>query len=144
MIFLLSPSILELTATVSSLLPANPERLGRFVPPNDAQASLETRARSYLAVNCAHCHTQNGGGNSAMNFDWLIPLERMRAVGERPQHGDFGIVDARVIAPGASGRSVIMPRIAMRGPGQMPPVGSRVPDAEGLRLLADWIASLPE
>jgi mono/diheme cytochrome c family protein len=132
------------TPPLSALLPREPSQLGRFTPPGDATASLETRARSYLAVNCAHCHTINGGGNSAINFDWLAPVDRMRAIGEPPQHGHFDLTDARVIAPGAAGRSVIIPRVAMRGPGQMPPVGSRVPDTEGVRLLAEWIASLRE
>jgi glucose/arabinose dehydrogenase len=113
------------TPATSALLPRAPERLGKFAAPHDAHAPLESRARNYLAVNCAHCHTQNGGGNSAMNFDWLVPVERMRAIGEAPQHGDFGLADARVIARGAPGRSVLIPRIAMRGPSQMPPVGIR-------------------
>ena len=130
------------TPVTTTLLPRNPENLARFTSPADAQAAVEPRARSYLAVNCAHCHTLNGGGNSAINFDWTLPLDRMRAIGEPPQHDTFGLADARVIAPGAADRSVILPRVAMRGPGQMPPVGSRVPDAEGVRLLAEWIASL--
>ncbi|HUR56218.1 MAG TPA: hypothetical protein VM029_00810 [Opitutaceae bacterium] len=127
---------------VTSLLPRSPERLGRFAPAGDTGASLETRARNYLGANCAHCHVVNGGGNSAINFDWLIPVERMRTVGEPPQHGDFGLADARIVAPGAPERSVILQRVVMRGPGQMPPVGSRVPDSEGVRLLAEWIGSL--
>ena len=129
-------------APISTLLPRAPGKLGRFTSPTDSAAALETRARTYLAVNCAHCHTTNGGGNSPMNFDPLIPLERTRAIDEPPQHGDFELADARVIAPGAPGRSVILPRVAMRGPGQMPPVGSRTPDADGVRLLMEWIAAM--
>ena len=120
------------------------ERLLRFVTADDPQAPLEARARSYLAVNCSHCHTPDGGGNSPMNFDWQVPVERMRAIGERPQHGDFGLNDARIIAPGDAGRSVMLPRVALRGPGQMPPVGTRIPDAEGMRLLVEWIQSRRE
>ncbi len=130
------------TAVASSLLPRSPNRLRKFSAANDPQATPEERARSYLAVNCAHCHTLNGGGNSAMNFDWLMPLERMRAIDEPPQHGDFGLPNARVIAPGAAGRSVVIPRIAIRGPGQMPPVGTRAGDPDGVRVLAEWIATL--
>ncbi|MDO8540644.1 MAG: PQQ-dependent sugar dehydrogenase [Opitutaceae bacterium] len=129
-------------SVTSSLLPRNPDRLLRFAKPGDIAAPLESRARSYLAANCAHCHTINGGGNSAMNFDWLMPLDRMNALGERPQHGDFGMADARVIAPGAAGQSVIIPRIALRGPGQMPPVGTRTADSAGVRLLVEWIGSM--
>jgi glucose/arabinose dehydrogenase/mono/diheme cytochrome c family protein len=130
------------TPVATTLLPRPLAQLSRFVVPGDASASLEARARSYLGVNCAHCHTLNGGGNSMMNFDWNVPLDRMRALDQPPEHGDFGIPNARVIAPGAAGRSVLIPRIAMRGPGQMPPVGTRAGDPEGVKLLAEWIASL--
>ncbi|MBL9199627.1 MAG: PQQ-dependent sugar dehydrogenase [Opitutaceae bacterium] len=129
-------------AAVSPLLPRAPEGLARLAAPGDSNASLDVRARSYLAVNCAHCHTVSGGGNSAMNFEWGVPAERMQALGERPEHGDFGLPDARVIAAGAAGRSVILPRMGARGPGQMPPVGSRVPDPDGVRVIAEWIQSL--
>lgn len=119
-----------------------PSPLPRLVPASAKDADLEARARSYLAVNCAHCHTQNGGGNSAMSFGWAVPRERMQTINEIPQHGDFGLPDARIVAPGAPGRSVLVPRVAMRGPGQMPPVGTRASDAEGLQLLVEWIQSL--
>jgi glucose/arabinose dehydrogenase len=130
------------SASSSPLLPRNLNRLRRFVA-NDAQANLEARARSYLGANCAHCHTLYGGGNSAMEFDWLSPREQMRTIGERPVHGDFGLPDARVVAPGAAARSVIVSRVSVRGPGQMPPIGTRLPDPFGTRLLVEWIQSLP-
>ena len=132
------------TAVAASLLPRSPEHLRQLPALGDESASLELRARSYLGVNCAHCHTINGGGNSAMEFDSQLPRERMRAIDEKPQHGDFGVKDARVIAPGAPDRSVLIPRIVMRQPGQMPPVGTRTPDAEGIRVIVEWIASLKE
>ncbi len=130
-------------AVASSLLPRMPERMDGYARPGDTTAPLEARARTYLAVNCAVCHAPSGGGNSAMNFEWGVPNARMQAIGEPPQHGDFGIRDARVIAPGAAGRSVVMPRMGVRGPGQMPPVASRAGDAEGLRVIVEWIQSLP-
>jgi len=77
-----------------------------------------------------------------MDFEWTTPVDRMHAVGEPVQHGDFGIADARVIAPGAPGRSVLVPRMGVRGQGQMPPVASRVGDAAGLRLMVEWIQTL--
>lgn len=128
---------------VSGLLPAAPARLDRYAPPADAAASLEARARSYLAVNCSSCHSPSGGGNSAMNFEWRVSANQMQAINEPPQHGDFGIPDARVIAPGAAAHSVLVPRMGMRGPGQMPPVATRLSDTAGLRVLIEWIQSLP-
>lgn len=127
---------------VSTLLPRAPERMLRYAKAGDTAAPLELRARSYLAVNCSVCHAPSGGGNSAMNFEWGVPRERMQAIDEVPQHGDLGIQNARVIAPGTAGRSVIVPRMGIRGPGQMPPVASRAGDAEGLRVIVEWIQSL--
>lgn len=131
-------------ATAVALLPRAPAQMRRLAVATDAQASLEQRARSYLAINCAHCHTTSGGGNSAMNFDPATPTNRMRAIGEPAVHGDFGLAGAQVIAAGAAGRSVLITRMALRSAGQMPPVVSRTPDPEGVKLLAEWIQSLKE
>jgi glucose/arabinose dehydrogenase len=60
---------------VSPLLPRDPAHLAKFVPANDAQASLETRARSYLGANCAHCHTLYGGGQQRHGIRLAHPPE---------------------------------------------------------------------
>jgi mono/diheme cytochrome c family protein len=129
------------TPSTSPLFPRNLDRLRRFARADDTNVDLEKRARSYLGANCAHCHTLYGGGNSAMEFDWLVLADEMHAF-DRPLHGDFGLPDARVIAPGDAARSVLVPRISTRGPGQMPPVGTRAADPAGTRLLVEWIESL--
>jgi len=130
------------TPVVSSLLPRAPERLRRFVRADDVSAPVATRARSYLGANCAHCHTLYGGGNSVMDFDWLLPDDKMHAFDQPPQHGDLGLPGARIILPGDPGRSVLIPRVTLRGPRQMPPVGTLQPDAAGVALLVEWIAGL--
>ncbi|PAW66293.1 MAG: hypothetical protein B9S34_08385 [Opitutia bacterium Tous-C1TDCM] len=127
---------------VTTLLPRAPAELGRYAAIGDETADLGRRARSYLAVNCAPCHVPSGGGNSAMNFDWGVSAARMQAIDAVPMHGELGLPEARVIAPGAAGRSVLVPRVALRGPGQMPPVASRVGDAEALRMLVAWIEGM--
>jgi putative heme-binding domain-containing protein len=129
-------------APATALLPRAPDKLARMAPANAPSASLEVRARSYLAVNCSHCHTVSGGGNSAMNFEWGVPPDRMAALGERPEHGDLGLPDARVIAPGDPARSVLLYRLATEGRGHMPYLGSRLVDTRGLLLVRDWIAGL--
>src|SRR5207247_9742499 len=50
---------------------------------------------------------------------------------------------ARVIAPGDPYRSVLFYRISTEGSGRMPHLGSRLADEAGLRLVRDWIRSLP-
>ncbi|MDB6173877.1 MAG: hypothetical protein JWL59_3188 [Chthoniobacteraceae bacterium] len=131
-------------SALSPLLPCDPSHLARFNAVNDPHASLEKRARSYLGVNCAHCHTLYGGGNSVMDFDWLVAPKAMHALNQLPQHGGFGLPDPRVIAPGSAARSVMISRVSTRGPGQMPPLGTRAGDPDGVRLLVEWIESLPK
>lgn len=127
----------------ASRLPKAPEDLPRFPRIADARIPLEDRARTYLAVNCAHCHVSDGGGNSAMNMTVGLKLSETRLVDEPPQHGTFGAKDARIIAPSKPGRSVLVTRMALRIPGQMPPLGSLRADIDGVRLLTEWISSLP-
>ena len=49
---------------------------------------------------------------------------------------------ARVMAPAAPYRSVLLYRMAKLGRGRMPHFGSQIVDRPGLQLIHDWIASL--
>jgi len=118
----------------------------RHVDPYDITAPLADRARSYLAVNCAHCHTPEGGGNTLMNLTAGVAPDQQHLIDAPPQHGAFGltgVADARLIAPGNAGRSVLPIRVSLRGPGQMPPVGTLAADPAGIQLLLEWLQSLP-
>ncbi|MCP5815821.1 hypothetical protein NL365_27950, partial [Klebsiella pneumoniae] len=42
------------------------------ISPDEEQYSVEARARSYLAVNCAYCHQE--GGSAAANWDGRAAL----------------------------------------------------------------------
>ncbi len=108
----------------------------------DTNATLEARARAYLAVNCAHCHVHEGGGNSAMDLAAGTELKNTRLVDALPQHGTLNLRNARIIAPGAPSRSVLVTRTALRIPGQMPPLGTIRPDTEATKLFMQWIASM--
>jgi putative heme-binding domain-containing protein len=114
-----------------------------MVAPYDASADLNTRARSWLHVNCSHCHRENAGGAvvSFMNFE--LPLEKCRLVDAKPTQGEFGIPDARVIAPGDPYHSILLYRISKCGTGKMPYLGANVTDEAGLTLIREWIASMP-
>jgi putative heme-binding domain-containing protein len=104
---------------------------------------LESRARSYLHANCAHCHRFGGGGGSVvLELDISKSLKETGILDVRPKQGDFGIADARIIAPGDPGRSVLLYRMAKFGRGRMPHLGSEWPDAEGIELINEWICSL--
>ena len=124
-------------------LPAREPDRKRMVDPYDATAPLETRARSYLEVNCAICHVGAGGGNAKMELGFGNTLEGLHVIGDKPVHSSLGIEDARLVAPGDPGRSILYARITRRGGDQMPPLVSTEVDKEGARMIADWIKSLP-
>ena len=121
----------------------SPEELPRFVDPSDTAADINQRARTYLHVNCAHCHKNGGGGSAYVHLPQDLPLAETKSVGVRPSQGTFGIHDARIIAPGDPFRSVLYFRMAKLGSGHMPHIGAAVVDLPGLELIHDWIRQLP-
>ncbi|MFM7099884.1 MAG: PQQ-dependent sugar dehydrogenase [Verrucomicrobiota bacterium] len=113
-----------------------------LVDPYDESAAVEARARSWLHVNCAPCHRWGAGGAVAAFFNANEPLEKMRVVDVKPTRGDFGIADARVVAPGDPARSVAWYRINTESSGHMPMIGPRRVDERGSAVVAHWIRQL--
>jgi glucose/arabinose dehydrogenase len=143
MLALISPSEAQRPPPKNSpLLARAVEALPRIANPHDTVASLNERARAYLHANCSHCHARNAGGNSLMQLASDIAEENMSIFNVVPMHATFGIEDARIVAPGSAPKSVMVHRTVLRGPGQMPPVGTMLPDGAGVNLLAQWIESL--
>lgn len=119
--------------------------LPRFTASDDNTQSLEIRARSYLAVNCAPCHQPGGGGGGTWDVRAHLTTEAtgmIRGVLNNP-HGD---PENRIIAPGDTAHSMAVTR--MQGPvglNRMPQIGNRVTDTVGVDLLTQWIeADLPD
>ena len=111
--------------------------------PSDETEPFDRRARSYLHANCAHCHRFGGGGGQVvLELDFSKPLKETASSTLRPRQGDFGMPDARIVAPGDPHRSVLFYRMAKFGRGRMPHLGSEWPDEEGLDLMDGWICSL--
>lgn len=118
--------------------------LQKMVDPTDRDQQIELRAKSYLAANCAHCHRRGGGGTVAMDLAYSTPTSESHLINEEPAQGKFNIENARVIAPGAPERSVLLYRMITTGSGHMPKLWSRDNDREGLLLLADWIRGMSD
>jgi hypothetical protein len=129
---------------VTTLLPRNPEHMRRLADPSDRMENLDSRARSYLQANCAHCHVQEGGGNSLIDLEFTTLLAKTRTVDARPQHHTFDIADARLIAPGFPERSILLHRMATREAGHMPPLATSRVDDGAVELLREWILQLPK
>lgn len=131
----LEPAVPQRAPAKVPLLPTAPEKLPRL-----ASDTVEARARAYLHANCSHCHVRNGGGNSP--FQFASHITDMEVKNAAPTHGDFGIADAKVVAPGAPERSLLIYRTILRGPGQMPPLGTLMTDGGGVAALVEWVKGM--
>jgi putative heme-binding domain-containing protein len=114
-----------------------------IINPHETGEDLTARARSYLHVNCAHCHQFGGGGSVNLELKYETPLDKTLVVNVKPVQGTFGIPDGRILAPGDPYRSLLYYRMAKQGRGRMPHIGSELVDGPGLRLVGDWIRQLP-
>jgi uncharacterized repeat protein (TIGR03806 family) len=126
----------------SAPLPDTPGNLPRLEDPYGS-GPLPERARSYLHTNCAQCHRPGGptpaGG---MDLRYGTALADMGICDTPPQSGDLGIANARLLAPGDPGRSVLPARMDRRDAFGMPPLASLEVDVDGVALVADWIAGV--
>ena len=123
--------------------PDKPRPALALTDPRDSASDLNLRARSYLHVNCSHCHQFGAGGTADLDLRYETALEQTKTLGVRPVQGAFGIAGANIISPGAPYRSALLYRLAKLGPGRMPHIGSDVTDENGLNLIHDWIQHLP-
>lgn len=123
------------------LLASRPETKAKpLVNPYDVTAKLDDRARSYLHVNCSHCHQFNAGGVATIALGREVGLQEMGLLNARPAQGTFGLADARIVAPGDPFASILLYRIAKTGSGRMPRIGSQHVDEAGVQLIRDWIS----
>jgi uncharacterized repeat protein (TIGR03806 family) len=120
----------------------DPALRSALVDPADASAALGARARAYLHTNCAHCHRPNGPTGVSIDLRFATALSATAACDAQPQAGDLGLANARLIAPGAPERSVLLERMSRRDAQAMPPLASNLVDAAGVGVIRDWIASL--
>ena len=115
--------------------------LARLAPSTDSKSSLEDRARSYLDANCANCH-RPGGTVAEFDARYDIPLAKQNLVGA-PVLIDEGIDGALAIAPNDVWRSIVFNRLNRLDGARMPPLAHSELDQEGIKLLRQWIESLP-
>lgn len=108
---------------------------------SDAGASVTDRVRGYLHSNCSHCHRAGHPLRVSIDLRFDTPLGEM-GVCNPPEQGDLGIVDARVVAPGAPERSVLLARMNTLGEERMPRLGTSVIDREAVDLVGAWIRGL--
>jgi len=110
----------------------------------DKSLPLEARARTYLDINCSHCHNPGGAADtSGLNLKpdasgpamgrCKSPIAAGGGSGGRP----FDIV------PGHPEQSITVFRMETTDPGaMMPELGRSTAHEEGVALIAEWIAEM--
>lgn len=112
---------------------------------NPSTGTLDHRARAYLEVNCAHCHSPIGPArNSGLHLNieetkpyhlgtYKTPVAAGKGTGGRL----YGIV------PGKPDESIMEYRMRTIKPGEiMPEFGKSMVHREGLALIRDWITQM--
>ena len=113
---------------------------------SDLNLSVDTRARAWLEVNCAHCHSPEGPAKTSGLFlmaGVTNPLEL--GVGKAPVaagKGSGGLLYD--IVPNKPDQSILFFRISSNDPGiMMPELGRSIIHQEGVELIRQWILEMP-
>ncbi|MEM6690959.1 MAG: hypothetical protein AAF664_16140 [Planctomycetota bacterium] len=94
-------------------------------------------------MNCSSCHRPAGGAATNLDLRWKRSLEQTNALDQPPLQGDFGLPDARILAPGHPECSVLLYRAMTSGAGAMPKLAHHDLPPEALSVLWEWISSMP-
>lgn len=111
----------------------------------DNAAPLDARARTWLDVNCAHCHRKEGPASNSglfLTFGEEDPVKI--GVRKRPVAAGKGSGGrAFDILPGDPDASILLYRVESTEPGvMMPELGRHLGDPEAVVLLRKWIADM--
>ena len=109
----------------------------------DENANLQDRAKAYLDVNCAHCHSDGGAGAlSGLRLEyWRKDIDYSHGVCNSSHGWRGGGFD---IWPGDGEISSIPIRMRHTDPkDRMPPIGRSLVDEQAAALVSSWIDSLP-
>jgi len=97
----------------------NPASFSRLPDSHNTSFSIPERARAYLDVNCAHCHSQNGkASGTGLYFGYDLPLSETNITNKKNQIKN------------------------MMSAGDMPRLGTTIIDEESLSLIKAYIKSL--
>ena len=103
---------------------------------------LERAARSYLDINCGHCHSRSGPADTSAMFLTIEETDPIHlgvckppvAAGQGTGGYLFGI------NPGYGEESIVTFRMQSDDPGaMMPELGRTLVHTEGVQLIAEWI-----
>jgi len=113
--------------------------------PGEPGASLAHQARSYLDINCGHCHNPAGAADtSGLLLDYQAHDPGALGVCKPPiaaGRGSGGFLYS--IVPGQADVSILSFRMSTTNPAtMMPELGRSLVHTEGLALVSKWIDSM--
>lgn len=126
--------------------PADPSQTDRLPVWNDpATGSLNDRARAYLEVNCAHCHSEKGfARTTGLYLD--VKETRPSSLGICKPPVAVGVASGGFlydIVPGDPDHSILTHRLESDAPAvMMPQIGRAAVDKDGVQLIRDWVTAL--
>ncbi|QJB30172.1 hypothetical protein HF329_02135 [Chitinophaga oryzae] len=108
--------------------------------------TVNERARAYLDVNCAHCHTKGGDAfNTGLFLEYEQKGNDHLGIMKQPVSagGGAGGLNYDVI-PGDPLHSILVHRMNSAEPGTaMPELARTVIHKEGVALIRQWVAQMP-
>jgi uncharacterized repeat protein (TIGR03806 family) len=110
-----------------------------------ASGTVDARARAWLEINCAHCHSPDGPARNS-GLDLLASQARPAAFGVYKPPVAAGLGSGGLeydIVPGQPDRSILVYRISSTHPSvMMPELGKRLVHDEGVALVRQWISMM--
>lgn len=127
-------------------LPASAGAIPKAAVWNDpSSGSVEQRARTWLDVNCAHCHNPDGPAIvSGLDLSIQQQMPARFGVYKPPVAAGRGSSGYQFsINPGSPRSSFLLHRIRSTDPGiMMPTVGRSLVDEKGTALIEEWIGQM--
>jgi hypothetical protein len=112
----------------------------------DTSKPLELRVRSYVDMNCAHCHRNNSHCDyrpMRFAFGETTNLVNMGVCVDTQDMAGFPAALSKIVTPGNSNRSMLHYRLNTADPAYMMPlIGRSMIHEEGAALIQEWINSL--
>ncbi|WP_411894035.1 Ig-like domain-containing protein [Winogradskyella sp. A2] len=120
-----------------------PGNINTTVTWDDNSNSLEERVRSYLDINCAHCHSDNGYCNyRPMRFAYNLTDNREN-IGVCVEPETQFIPNSDIVKPNDTDLSILYYRLSTTDESfRMPLLGRTINHDEGVELIEEWINSL--
>ena len=123
--------------------PNFPEDINSSISWNDNTQPIEARVRSYLDINCAHCHSDDGHCNyRPMRFEYQL-TNNTENIGVCVEPDTQFIPNSYIVTPNNIELSILHFRISTTDESfRMPLLGRTINHVEGIALVEEWINSL--